>query len=117
MLLNTALRSLQTSASFFKQVKYGIFGARFTVQVIVLKFHNGYQVSPRKVKCALYAVKSLRCRVLRYSFTSKFLIQLQGRKKPTRISSVGRALDCRAEGRGFDSQGRTNTRGLKITEK
>ena len=26
-----------------------------------------------------------------------------------RISSVGRALDCRAGGRGFDSRGRTNT--------
>ena len=34
-----------------------------------------------------------------------------------RFSSVGRALDCRAEGRGFDSRGRTNTQGLKITEK
>ena len=33
-----------------------------------------------------------------------------------RISSVGRALDCRAEGRGFDYRGWTNTRGLKITE-
>ena len=33
-----------------------------------------------------------------------------------RISSVGRALDCKAEGRGFDSRGRTNTQGLKITE-
>ena len=33
-----------------------------------------------------------------------------------RISSVGRALECRAEGRGFDSRGRTNTQGLKITE-
>ena len=26
-----------------------------------------------------------------------------------RISSVGRALDCRAGGRGFDSRRRTNT--------
>ena len=34
-----------------------------------------------------------------------------------RISSVGRALDCRAEGRGFDSRGGTNTQGLKIIEK
>ena len=34
-----------------------------------------------------------------------------------RISSVGRALDCRAGGRGFNSRGRTNTQGLKITEK
>ena len=34
-----------------------------------------------------------------------------------RTSSVGRALDCRAGGRGFDSRGRTNTQGLKITEK
>ena len=34
-----------------------------------------------------------------------------------RISSVGRALDCRAGGRGFHSRGRTNTQGLKITEK
>ena len=33
------------------------------------------------------------------------------------ISSVGRALDCRAVGCGFDSRGRTNTQGLKITEK
>ena len=34
-----------------------------------------------------------------------------------RVSSVGRAIDCRAEGRGFDSRGRTKTQGLKITEK
>ena len=34
-----------------------------------------------------------------------------------RVSSVGRAFDCREEGRGFDSRGRTNTQGLKITEK
>ena len=34
-----------------------------------------------------------------------------------KISSVGRALDCRAGGRGFDSRGRTNTKGLKMTEK
>ena len=33
-----------------------------------------------------------------------------------RISSVGRALDCPAEGRGFDSRGRTNTQGLTVTE-
>ena len=26
-------------------------------------------------------------------------------------------VDCRAGGRGFDSRGRTNTQGLKITEK
>lgn len=31
------------------------------------------------------------------------------------ISSVGRAIDCRAGGRGFDSQGQTNTQGLKKT--
>ena len=35
----------------------------------------------------------------------------------SRVSSVGRTFDCREEGRGFDSRGRTNTRGLKITEK
>ena len=34
-----------------------------------------------------------------------------------RISSVGKALDCRAEDRGFDSRGRTITQGLKIVEK
>ena len=39
-----------------------------------------------------------------------------------RISSVGRVVDCRVVdcrvgGHGFDSRGRTNTRGLKITEK
>ena len=32
-----------------------------------------------------------------------------------KISSVGRALDCRAGGRGFDSRDRTNTQGLEIT--
>ena len=31
------------------------------------------------------------------------------------ISSVGRAIDCRVGGRGFDFQGRTNTQGLKKT--
>ena len=34
-----------------------------------------------------------------------------------RISSVGKGLDCRAGGRGFDSWDRTNTQGLKMTEK
>ena len=34
-----------------------------------------------------------------------------------RVSSVGRAFDFGAGGRGFNSQGRTNTQGLKITEK
>ena len=34
-----------------------------------------------------------------------------------RISSVGRAFDCRAGGGGFDSRGRTITQGLKMTEK
>ena len=34
-----------------------------------------------------------------------------------RIISVGRALDRRAGGRGFDSQDRINTQGLEITEK
>ena len=34
-----------------------------------------------------------------------------------RIISVGRAFDCRAGGRGFDSRDRTNTQGVKITEK
>ena len=35
----------------------------------------------------------------------------------SRISSVGRVLDCRTGGRGFDSRGQTNTQGLKIIEK
>ena len=34
-----------------------------------------------------------------------------------RISSVGRARDFRAGGRGFDSRGRTISQGLKIIEK
>ena len=38
-------------------------------------------------------------------------------KNRGRISSVGRALDCRAGGREFDSRCRTITQGLKITEK
>ena len=33
------------------------------------------------------------------------------------ISSVSRALDCRAGGCGINSPGPTNTRGLKKTEK
>ena len=33
-----------------------------------------------------------------------------------RISSVGRALDWTAEGRGFDFRGRTNTQDLTVTE-
>ena len=37
--------------------------------------------------------------------------------KRSRISSVGRALDCRAAGHLFDSRDRTNTQGLKMTEK
>ena len=39
--------------------------------------------------------------------------------KPTRgrINSVSTALDCRAGGCGFDSQGQTNPQDLKITEK
>ena len=37
--------------------------------------------------------------------------------KVGRISSVGRALDCGARDRGFDSRGWTNNQGLKITEK
>ena len=44
-------------------------------------------------------------------------IHLFGAFNRSRISSVRRALDCRAGGRGFDSQGRTSTQGLKITEK
>ena len=31
------------------------------------------------------------------------------------VRSVGKACDCRAGGRGFDSRGRTNTQGLKIS--
>ena len=31
------------------------------------------------------------------------------------LTACGRALDCRAGGRGFDSRDRTNTQGLKIT--
>ena len=34
-----------------------------------------------------------------------------------RLSLVGRAFDCKAEGLGFDSRKQTNTQGLKITEK
>ena len=34
-----------------------------------------------------------------------------------RISSVGRTVDCRAGGRGFDSRGWTITQGLKMTDK
>ena len=33
------------------------------------------------------------------------------------LTQSGKALDCRAGGRGFDSWGWTNTQGLKIAEK
>ena len=33
------------------------------------------------------------------------------------INSVGRALNCTVEGRGYDSRDQINTPGLKITEK
>ena len=48
-----------------------------------------------------------------------FLWSVKVDHKPNRgrISSVGRAFDCRAGGRGFDSRGRTITQGLKMTEK
>ena len=45
------------------------------------------------------------------------IISLEKRLNRGRISSVGRALDCRAGGRGFDSLGRTISEGLNITEK
>ena len=32
-------------------------------------------------------------------------------------AGTGPALDCRAAGHGFDSRDRTNTQGLKLTEK
>ena len=44
-----------------------------------------------KVKCALYAVKFLRRRDLRYSFTSTFWIQLQGRKNQP---GLAQSLEC-----------------------
>ena len=37
--------------------------------------------------------------------------------KWSRLSAARLALDCGAGGRGFDFRGRTNTQGLKITEK
>ena len=43
--------------------------------------------------------------------------QLTQFKMSGRVSAVDRALDGRAGGHGFDSRGRTNTQGLKITEK
>ena len=33
------------------------------------------------------------------------------------LAQLVERVDCRAGGRGFDSWGRTNTQGLKITEK
>ena len=33
------------------------------------------------------------------------------------LAQLVERVDCRAGGRGFDSRGRTNTQGLKITEK
>ena len=50
-------------------------------------------------------------------FSFCFRVSLKVFEIGSRISSLGRALDCRAVGRGFDSRGRTDTRGLKITEK
>ena len=50
-------------------------------------------------------------------FSFCFRLSLKGFEIGSMISSVGKALDCRVGGRGFDSQDRTNTQGLKITEK
>ena len=56
------------------------------------------------------SLESIEFRTLKNSVVSSGLLQLP-------YSSVGRALDCRAGDRGFDSRGWTNTQGLKVTEK
>ena len=58
-----------------------------------------------------------------FSFLKNFVLTHLNRSQErllitfVRISSVGRALDYRAGGRGFDSRDQRNTQGLKITEK
>ena len=51
------------------------------------------------------------------AFNEYIRVIISFRLKCCRISSVGRAFDCRAGGRRFDSRGRTITQGLKMTEK
>ena len=54
---------------------------------------------------------------LYWCFISNQRIRLLKNVLRGRISSVGRAFECRTGGRGFDSRGRTITKGLKMTEK
>ena len=60
----------------------------------------------------VFGVKSLRFHTLAHPLNGA-----RNNYNHVRISSVDRALDCRAGGRGFDSRGRRSTQGLKITEK
>ena len=62
-------------------------------------------------------VKKARTHLFLEENLPSLLFRREVRFNRGRISSVGRAHDCRAGGRGFNSRGRTNTRGLKITEK
>ena len=62
--------------------------------------------------------KRLKHKVSGYKSQSKRRLIAGCRLLLRTLSSVGRAPDCRAGGRGFDSLGRTITQlGLKITEK
>ena len=64
-----------------------------------------------------YHTVSVFCVTLHFLFALLFSYFSSGFVNRSRISSVGRALDCRAGGHGFDSRDRTNTQRLKITEK
>ena len=101
---------------FFKAIFDNVF-----VVVVVLFSRPFFQICSLErrfqimttANCKLLSKNVCSRKVARYCFHSLWTRYIYR----GRFSSVGRALDCRAGGRGFDSWGRTNTQGLKITEK
>ena len=82
--------------------------------------HNITEGSPR-VKC--HVLQNV-CETCFIEISHKRVFDLKevenlfkNRFNRSRISSLDRAIDCRAGGRGFDSRDWTNTQGFKMTEK
>ena len=101
---------------FFKAIFDNVF-----VVVVVLFSRPFFQICSLErrfqimttANCKLLSKNVCSRKVARYRFHSLWTQYIYR----GRFSSVGRALYCRAGGRGFDSWDRTNTQGLKITEK
>ena len=80
----------------------------FNVSIIINHSHKWQIVS---------LANSVIIVIMSWSYLDSTLNKTNKEFNRGRISSVGRALGYRAGGRGFDSRGRTNTQGLKISEK